>query len=103
MENNMLTAKEWLDKEDIIVPEIKWGESEIKFHTIENLMENYAKYRTKVLKSKIENFREFLTNEITLKASTNLHSLNVVDYYKKLIEERDKTYLKEYDEHFNLK
>ena len=53
----MLTAKEWLDKEDIIVPEIKWGESEIKFHTIENLMENYAKYRTKVLKSKIENFK----------------------------------------------
>jgi hypothetical protein len=99
----MLTAKEWLDKENIIVPEIKWGESEIKFHTIENLMEKYANYKNKELEDKIIQFREFLTNEITLKASTNLHSLNVVDYYKKLIEERDKTYLKEYDEHFNLK
>jgi len=100
----MLTAKEWLKQGFAPIKTLIADEDgTIQQKHFEECMEQYANYINKELEDKIIQFREFLTNEITLKASTNLHSLNVVDYYKKLIEERDKTYLKEYDEHFNLK
>lgn len=107
MKEEILTAKEWLEKEnyyDYIFQE-----------TISSdIMERYANYKTQMLQGKIFQFREILKsknfgafNYILSRMGGNGGVLNTTkNDAKKAVKKIEKMEisitLKEYDEHFNL-
>ena len=57
MENNILSAEEWLEKEELV------GEWKSVFSpSLSVLMERYANYKSRMLQAKILGFRQMLQN-----------------------------------------
>ena len=83
MKEEILTAKEWLYKENHLTEEL----NRKGFYVIEaGLMEKYANYRNRILEDRIKEFRED-----TLKGKW-IKYLQICDEYC----------LEEYDKHFNI-
>lgn len=82
--NNILTAKEWLEKEtfrDGIMP-CKNKENLM----LSDLVEKYANYKNRILEERIMEFRQYLV-------------LKIAPYTNNLTE---RWYLEQYDKHFNI-
>jgi len=82
MKEEILTAKEWLEKEEIYnsyIDHSKQGE-EIGLIRFSEIMEKYANYKNSILEDRIKEFREIYRSHP-----------NISDYK-----------VKEYDKHFNI-
>jgi len=89
--NNTLTAKEWLEKEELYSctreyrNKIELAAEEVDLFIY---MEKYANYKNRILEDRIKEFRKELEYRASLLDSTG-------SQFNK--------YLKKYDKHFNIK
>lgn len=67
--NNTLTAKEWLEKEELCNPKVMGShpcDDLFQGYDCSTVMEKYANYKNRILEDRIKEFREFMpdhTNE----------------------------------------
>ena len=77
-EENILTAKEWLEKEEVYnsyIDHSKQGE-EIGLIQFSEIMEKYANYKNRILENRIKEFGKLLNNEQAHTANENLSISN---------------------------
>lgn len=94
MKEEILTAKEWLEKEGVYnsyIDHSKQGE-EIGLIQFSEIMEKYANYKNRILEDRIKEFRDSL---LTIKQS-------LTDYRELDAKEELDLLLQEYDKHFNI-
>ena len=90
MKEEILTAKEWLEKEEIYnsyIDHSKQGE-EIGLIRFSEIMEKYANYKNKVLEDRIKEFRQILKNQVYS--------------FSNVYDDVEISFLNEYDKHFNI-
>lgn len=117
MKEEILTAKEWLEKEtgnyleifsDVKHEMIDYNQFE---QLLESYLEKYADYKSRILEDRIKEFREKLKDLVTFEdcqkfgyLALNNNSLNIIS--KEMIELSNKIennfIVKEYDKHFNI-
>lgn len=110
MENNILTAKEWLEKEGVFPYNHFTIEDDInKMPRTEEIMERYADYRTKMLQGKILEFRQILEKQAVNHAiklykdwfkTDQIENNTVLESYISCVKED--MLLKEFDKHFEI-
>lgn len=84
MKEEILTAKEWLEKEGLLTEELR----DKKWYVVESgIMEKYANYKNKVLEDRIKEFREMLKTASFSESSEGQEA----EYW-----------LEVYDKHFNI-
>lgn len=98
MENKTLTAKEWLEKEEVYnsyIDHSKQGE-EIGLIQFSEIMEKYANYKNRILEEKIMEFRELLKeSDVSYGEQCVMPKVKgSYDLYKQI---------EVFDEHFNIK
>lgn len=86
MKEEILTAKEWLEKEELFPKELNREECVSKM-AFQQIMEKYANYKNRILEDRIKEFREDILKGKWIK------------YLQICTEDR----LEEYDKHFNIK
>lgn len=105
MKEEILTAKEWLKKEDLEL----WITDVHAPKAMEHVMEKYANYKNRKLEDRIKKFREMLNIKVLLKNQSKLF-LKHPEILEGSVEDRANEYdlsetmkeIEEYDKHFNI-
>ena len=102
MENNILTAKEWLEKEELYFCTKEYrNKVELAAEEVDLFiyMEKYANYKNRILEDRIKEFGRLLKEELTVDDSGSIDIFYIFDksdlWHYHSIEEV-------FDKHFNI-